>query len=409
MNIERLGWLLAALLAVVGGWWLSVNTEWVETDRFRGAQGEARDNPVYAFEQLLRRLGMAVEHHEALDTMPPPGARLVLLSNDWELVRERAGQLHQWVQGGGHLVLTQVSDWEDTALADWVPVDEIKLKRPARAVATPAAPAASAVRGRRPGRAAGDLGTGLASAPPLWEGVEKLAVCRLFAEYRSLQVHKGQQADWTLKLTEAPGTTQALRVSVGQGSVTVLNLPWQVFDNRNALECDAPLMLAAAMQSMPGATTWVYLHEKRASFLPWLWQQGWVAIVAGLLALAAALWRGAVRFGPRLAPAPRLRRSISEQVRGLGAYLLGHGREALLVAQQRALAEVAARKLQRWSRLPVAEQAAAVAAATDLPVHDLLAALSARFCTRVQLLRYLQVLESARRRLHGTPEERQVP
>ncbi|MFO1250687.1 MAG: hypothetical protein U1E77_05970 [Inhella sp.] len=199
----------------------------------------------------------------------------------------------------------------------------------------------------------------------------------------------------------------ALRVPLGRGSVTALNSGTNLFHNEPALRCDNPLLLAAALQAEAGATAWIYLHEKRQALLPWLWQSGWIAILMGLLALAAALWRAAVRFGPLMAAAPRLRRSISEQVHGLGAYLHKEGREALLAAQQRALLEAAQRSLPGFARLSHAERAAALAAATGLAALELSTALSTRFCTRAQLPSLLLLLETARRRLaHRTSDER---
>ncbi|MDR7335700.1 DUF4350 domain-containing protein [Roseateles asaccharophilus] len=407
MTAQRLAWLLAVVGMALGAWWVSVSTEWVEEDSPRPARGEARDNPVYAFEQLLRKLGMTVAHHETLDALPPPGARLVMLSGDWQLMPERAEQLHQWVRRGGHLVLTRDADWKDSALAAWVPVRDFGLKRPEGAKPRPPAVAASGVLLKR--APVVERRIPLASTPPLWEGVERLAVCDWFPEYQTLQARQGHDEAWTLKLVEPTQTTQALRVPLGQGSVTVLNVSGRVFNNPTVLGCGFPPLLAAVVQAEPGATAWIYLHEKREPLLTWLWQQGWIAIAIFGLALAAALWRAAVRFGPRLAPAPRLRRSISEQVRGLGAYLHRSGHEALLVAQQRALNEIATRTLPRYARLPLAERARAIAEATGLPHDELSTALSMRFCTRAQLPQHLQVLEAARRRLHRTPDERPAP
>ena len=45
----------------------------------------------------------------------------------------------------------------------------------------------------------------------------------------------------------------------------------------------------AILQAEAGATVWFYLSEKRQALLPWLWQEGWIAVVLGSLTLAAAL------------------------------------------------------------------------------------------------------------------------
>ncbi len=424
MKAERLIWLLAVLALGAAGWWLSANTEWVEEDQPRGAQGEARENPTYAAEQLLRGLGMSVAHKEALDTMPPPQARLVLLSNDWELMPQRAEQLQQWVKAGGHLVLMQPPDWSSTVLFEWVPIYRVSLKLPDKDESKPTVPAQPSSQPKRKSRSYWQprplTPTETASTPPLWGTTEWVAACAGFDPERALRARRGHDPSWTLTLVEGTRATravliqqdqalqvgqeripsvQALRVPIGNGSVTVINSHNFALYNDRALSCENPLLLAGAVQAEPGATVWVYLQEKREALLPWLWHGGWIAIVLGGLALAAWLWRATVRFGPRLAPAPRLRRSISEQVRGLASYLHGSGREALLAAQQRALTEQAARRVPRFSRLPATERAQAIAQVTGLGVGDLSTALAARFCTRAELSQHLQVLEAARRRL----------
>jgi hypothetical protein len=205
------------------------------------------------------------------------------------------------------------------------------------------------------------------------------------------------------------GAAQVLRVAVGRGSVTVLNTGVTAFYSGPALRCDNALLLAAALQAEPGATVWIYRHERREALLSWLWHRGWLAIVVGLLALAAGLWRSAGRFGPLLAPPPRLRRSISEQVRGLAAYLHREGRDALLVAQQRALHDTATRRLPGYGRMAKSARAVALASATDLPLDDLARALGARDCRRVDLPQHLHWLETARRRLESLRIERHHP
>lgn len=394
--------IVAALLLVaiaLGAWGISASTEWVEEETRRPARGEARENPVYAFEQLLRKLDMTVERHQALDRMPPQHARLLLLSRDWELVPERAEQLRQWVQRGGHLVLLHASTWNETRLASWVPVATVDVSQQVRErnkarQAAKAAKAAKATSAPDAEYAAED--DDLVSMPPVFDAVDTLASCRSFGSNQRLAPKAGQRASWSLAQEFG---AQALRVPSGRGSVTVLNVHLGAITGVEPLACDNPLLLAAALQAERGATAWIYLNETREALLPWLWHQGWIAIAIGLLALAATLWRGAMRFGPRLAAPPRLRRSISEQVRGLGAYLHREGREALLQAQQRALDEAAARHLRGYARLTLSERARAIEAATGLAHTELSAALSARVCTRAQLPQLLHCLEAARRRL----------
>ncbi|UXH79645.1 DUF4350 domain-containing protein [Roseateles amylovorans] len=495
MTRDRVIGALVALALLAGGWWYYTNTEWVTQSRWRPAKGEARDNPVYAFEQLLRHLGLQAEHHDRLDRLPPEGGRLILLSNEWALMPERAAELRAWVQRGGHLILTRPADWDDTPLEKWVPIIAVDVKKrpvpPAAASAASAGPSAAAAKagaaaqdestsdglpttsssakceasgaashstakddavqspgGKPPnapaqpggahteaddgcsndtaasdaaseddqGAAEGDDDEGDGEAddedddlvraratPPLFGSVDPVRTCSLFYESQRLVLTPGSTAQWTISTGAG---SQGLRVAMGQGSVTVLNVNSQAFMNGSAQQCEHPLLLTSAIQAAPGATVWLYLNEKREALLPWLWHQGWIAIVMGLLALTAALWRHAVRFGPRVAPLPRLRRSISEQVRGLGAYLHREGADALLAAQQRALDDTAARHLPGYRRQTVPERVRLVAEATLLDRHDLASAMTARFCTRAELPPRLHLLETARRRLQDIHDER---
>lgn len=388
MSRERLGVLVVAVLLVLGGWWLSKNTEWATEDVPRGASGEALTNPTYAFEQLLRGLGMQVEHHESLDTLPPPQGRLVLLSSDWSFIPGREAAVKRWVQAGGHLVLPEGA--ATVSLQGWLPANAV-FENTKNAAKPPApAPGASTPKPDPHTRAE------LISTPPLWGDTDRIVTCEddLLAQW--LQVRQGQQPSWTLSRRDA---ARVMRVPVGQGSVTMLTAGPAAFFRTAPLRCDMPLLMAGAVQAEPGAVAWVYLNETREALLPWIWQQGWIAVVLGLLALAAALWRRAVRFGPLQASTPRLRRSIAEQVLGLGAWLQRGGTEALLAAQQRALDETAARALPQYRRLKTVERAAAIADATGLPTQALAAAMVARFSTRTELAARLHLLETARRRL----------
>jgi len=200
---------------------------------------------------------------------------------------------------------------------------------------------------------------------------------------------------WSLESTRG---VESLRVAQGRGSVTIVG-GWFGFTNTQLLRGDNALVAAAALQAAPGAVWWFITDESRESFLPWLWHQGWIALVLGLVALVAALWRAAVRFGP-LAAVPGLqRRSMAEQVRGTAEFLQRHGGDALHAAQVRALRDVAARRLQRQSQRSPTERDAAIAAATGIAPAVLRRALEHRARNPAVLAADLELLETARRRL----------
>jgi hypothetical protein len=191
----------------------------------------------------------------------------------------------------------------------------------------------------------------------------------------------------------------AARVTVGRGTVTVLNgVP---FVYRELFEGDHGELLAAALNLRVGDHV-VFMSEADVASLPELvWRHGAPFVVVLLLSIALSLWRGATRFGPLLAPGEAARRSLAEQVLGTGRFAVRvGGGAALLAAARRALHEAAVRRIVGYERLAGPAQAEAVAAVAGIDGRDLAAALDAGQTTRpLELRTQLSLLETARRQL----------
>ena len=407
---ERLVQVAIVLVAIALGAWLVSATEWAESETQMPSRGEARTNPLYGMQRLLRELGGTVVKRPSLDTMPPPQARLVLLTRHWDVLPERAARLREWVEGGGHLIIPARFARHD-GLKPWLPIrhanvnppDEAKTPEGADMPPDPAQPPKRPADPRAAQRGA--------NAKP-----ERDRDCRVMTEpnsvaasYREGRRYRvcsprlplwfspvaAQPALWSL---EGEHGVESLRVAMGRGSVTVVG-GWAGFSNAHLLRGDNALVAAAALQAAPGAQWWFIADESREPFLPWIWHQGWIAIVLGLVALAAALWRAAVRFGPLAAVPGQQRRSMAEQVRGTGEFLQRNGGDALHAAQVRALRDVATRQLRRQSQRTPAERDAAIAAATGIAPAVLRRALEHRARNPAVLAADLELLETARRRL----------
>jgi hypothetical protein len=144
------------------------------------------------------------------------------------------------------------------------------------------------------------------------------------------------------------------------------------------------------------------MSEVDVSSLPELvWQQGAPVVVVLLVWIALALWRGALRFGPLVAPSESARRSLAEQILGTGRFAVRVGRGAALVgAAKRALHEAASRRIVGYERLSATAQVAAVAGLAGVAAADLGAAMDPNPIQRpVELRSRLALLESARRQL----------
>ncbi|MEO8248733.1 MAG: DUF4350 domain-containing protein [Burkholderiales bacterium] len=380
--LHAAAWLLAIAFAI----WLIQATEWVDEHKPTRARGEALTNPLYAAQTMLRALGATVVQRQDLDEMPPPRGQLILLSNHWDLFEGREERLHDWVEKGGHLVIPGPMALR-APLKDWLPLSH-----------TPLAPL------RKPNADEKDYSVparddcvALAQSPDAPEryfDALGLRACGTRANASFAPQANDQLPLWSMV---GPKGAEMLRVPFGRGTVTVI-ADMDLLRNDDVLQGDNPLIVVAALQAVRGADLMFVAEESREPFMSWLWQRGWVAIMLALLALAAALWRAAVRFGPLAQPAAVGRRSIAEQVRGTAAFLRRHGGESLHAAQLRALSEAAARRLHRAKRTPI-EYARAIGTATGLDATALATALATRSRKSAALAADLKLLETARRRL----------
>ncbi|MEJ8824344.1 DUF4350 domain-containing protein [Variovorax humicola] len=377
---------VALLLVAVLAWLVSV-TEWADTESRTPARGEAATNTLYATQKLLRELGATVVKRPGLDQMPPAQAQLVLMSRRWDLFPDRAKRLQDWVAQGGHLVIPDYLA-SHVGLKAWLPFSAKYVTPSSRPAQAPAAG----------GKLAGDWDcrtvTEPESVPASYSGSRSFQAC-VDQGGRQFTPTGKTQALWSV---QGPAGLEMLRVPVGKGTVTVVG-NWQVLFNSNVLRGDNPLLVASALQARAGAEFWFVVEEAREPFLRWLWRNGQVAILLGLLALALALWRAGVRFGPLIAAAGTQRRSMAEQVRGTAEFLHMHGGDALHAAQVRALDESATRHLRRHAQSAAEQRNAAIAAATGLDARALLLAMALRPRSPGALACDLELLETARRRL----------
>jgi len=419
---------LAALLLALAGTWLVFNTEWVDVDVPPELRGPAKTDPLYTFKRFTEQLGVELATPDNLDRLPPPGATLVLSSWSWDLFPERAAALQHWVEAGGHLVLPTY-EYYGPELA-WttihsVPPPATKMPKPSPSASAPsadedddeddgghadhdenahkAAPPPPPRRNARPPR---PMIVAPRTKPPACPGfVEPPSVPPAFGVHRGYSSCSGsagtlRSASAALWAVDSPRGHVMLRVAIGRGMVTAVNPRLPVFGT-TLLENDEALLLSAALRLARGQQLWLVADEKRAPLLATLWSGGAPAILLGALALALALWRAGVRFGPRLAPAATARRSVAEQIRGTAAFIAHRGGRALHQAQLRALDTLARSRVPGYDALIVGERAAALAPLVGVDVHTLARAMNPTL--NRHLPSALALLETARRRLLLNP------
>jgi hypothetical protein len=370
------GLLVLALVAIIA--YVGSNTYWEDIPIPTPPKGEAVTNPFYAAQRFAEALGARTRRDRSV-ILPSTNAVVVLSAWHWDLTEQRQVAIRQWVEAGGRLVVDDQLTGDLTTFEEWSGVEwdfndaasKAHLKDHDEHTAHPECTPVAEV----------------APGPGAFYGM-----CDL---------------DFTFLKTAAPvrwaladeAGNQAVRVPVGKGSVTVINA--RPFTWRALLRSDHARVFAAATELRRDDEVVFLTETDYPALVALLWRYGAPAVALFLVAVVLFLWRGAVRFGPTLGvPEPR-RRSMAEQIRGSGRFVLTHGDGLPLhAASVRALTEAAHRRIPAYSRLSRPQRAAALAKATGLDGAAIISAIDAVSKRRPhELPATLGLLETARRQL----------
>ncbi|HJR68899.1 MAG TPA: hypothetical protein VKA43_02570 [Gammaproteobacteria bacterium] len=372
----------AVLLIAV---WVAVSTEWGEITLPAPLRGEAASNPFYAAERLVAMLGATSERREALgDTSP--SAVVVLSTWGWDIDAARRDELESWVEAGGRLVVDAALVSGSDAFERWSGITRARDEELA-------AEDEDVIRAEELVEPCEWLYEISYEAADVDDEPAEYQVCDLD---RSRWLESSEPLQWALGDDE---TLQVVRVAVGEGGVTVINAVPFVY--REIFAGDHGPLLVAATQLRAGDHVVFMSEENVSSLLALVWRHGAPVVTVLLFFIALALWRGAMRFGPLIAPVERARRSLGEQILGTGRFVARVGEGAALhAAAVRALHEAAVRRIGGYERLSPEDRTAAVARLAAVDAGALGAALDLRSKQRsLELKGTLGLLESARRQL----------
>ena len=380
MNRGYLSVILAVLVIVGITVWVARNTHWEEITERTSLKGPALHNPFYAAQRLSELLGAQTRFRKEIVTPPPTDAVLVVAFWNWILIPERRDRIERWVHDGGRLVVgSDILSYED--FDRWSGVRrQAEDKEQDNASRLKCAP----------------LHHRLTVSPQTADTAASPREYFESCQFMGNGLRATRKVDW--RLLDNLGHTQALRIPIGRGSVTIIDA--LTFGNLDLLCGDSGALFAAATQLHRGDHIEFLTESEGGMLLKLLWTYGAPVIVLGLLLIALWLWRSGVRFGPLVAAADPARRSLAEQIRGTGLFTLrfGGGR-ALHAAAVRALSEAAARRLPHYDKLPGPERVEALAALTGMGAQELSAALEEPGERRRDIRRTIAVLETARRRV----------
>jgi hypothetical protein len=376
---------LVALIA-----WVASNTYWGDVRVPMPPTGEALTNPFYAVQRFADALGARTAWDRVLVTPPSTKSVIVLSAWHWNLISSRREALERWVESGGRLVVDRTLTGGEDEFEHWSGVRrEYRVDRTAE----------SAHADREGCGSFREEHNGIPSSG----AAARYTMCDL--DGVSFLTSK-QHAVWALR--DASGI-QAIRVAVGRGRVTVINTT--PFRERSLFDGDHGWLFTAATEMRRSDKVHFMSEDAHPSLLALLWQHGAPVVMLTLALVALVLWRGGVRFGPLAAAPDAARRSLVEQIRGTGQFILRHGGDrSLHAASVRALDEAAARRVPTYASLSLDQRAAALARLTGIDGDALAGAVQHVAVSRSrshELRNAIALLETARRRT--LIEDRRIP
>ncbi len=370
-----IGILAAALIA-----WIATNTYWADVKLPMPPKGEALTNPFYTVQRFAETLGARTAWDRIL-MVPPTDSTIVLSAWHWNLSVQRRQLIERWVESGGRLIVDANLTGGESEFTRWTGIG--RDYREGDAV-TPDEPEAD--ENCRTVQQDENQKSSPGAAPRTYRMCDLDSLSFLTT---------GSDPLWALR--DAAGI-QAVRLRIGQGTVTVIN--GTPFGGQHLFEGDHGSAFVAATQLQRGDEVHFVSEDNHPSLLALVWQHGAPVVALGLGVVILALWRGAVRFGPLAALAEPARRSLGEQIRGVGQFTLRYGNgESLHSATVRALDEAAQRRIPNYTRLSTKDRAETMMQITGFEWHDLAAAFTARARRGHELRDAIALLEATRRQL----------
>jgi len=348
MSSNRIITLIVILVLLVCGYWVSQNFRIVETEVSTGYDGEARTNSYYAARQFLRRMGYDARTLSTLDLHNQAygeNSTLLYFGNRQNLGEQRSQQLLDWVERGGHLLLTPQSTLEvddsreDTALdpilneleiyAYYSEYEEEELDQ---------------------------------QESDVWDADEELDLSELVIDGYPTNtfLYSAEQLVGTLPGDQTASDQygiQWLSRGIGRGHVSIMTdfTPFQNYQLEQHQNAQL-LRLVTGMHAREGDIIWL-LHD---TDMPPLWRlilnSALPVVVSCFAILMVWLWGSLFRFGPIVREPEPEQRQLLEHLDAAGNHQRKHAPTKLFSITQSALHKKIARLYPQWSTLEYQEK-----------------------------------------------------
>ncbi|MEJ1381908.1 MAG: DUF4350 domain-containing protein [Candidatus Sedimenticola sp. (ex Thyasira tokunagai)] len=383
---------LAALLAVAlaGGitWWFFNNFERATRESRSAVSPQARKNPLLAADYFLSRSGIesrSVSGRQRLLKMPKEPGLLLISHLGPSLPPERESELLNWIEDGGHLVITpeQERDEESESSGNHL-LDELGVEL-------------LIIDSDELEDAVGSVAVDEKNRDdPTNEKVKLTAIdypgvalpVNIAFQPQRILLDSKEQAEWGGWDEQG---YHLLQYAIGRGRVTVLS------DNRfltnNQIEKgDHALLLWLLARDHERA--WLLYSSNMPSLLRLLWSSAPQLMVTALILLWLVVWHLGLTSGPRLADSTFLRRNLLEHLQAAASFSWRVDRaQKMFESSRRAVEQEWQRRHPILARLDRRERCEWIGEQTGLSARAVESALYGDYSVEQEFIRISSVLQ----------------
>lgn len=338
----------ASLLVVLAGtlfaaWFFSTH-EKVEVEEWVGYRGDARVNPWFAAELLVRELGLESESKPELtpgEWLPPATDTLIMQVTSALGVGPDLYMLLGWAGEGGHLVLLGpdfvTDEGDDTLLVAGV---SLRFAR------------SQLYEAMEEQATQDDFGAEL-------DGGYALGVYSYDAQLELFPAEQG------FDVITHGGEIVAARQKWGDGFVSVVANATRFTNDAIKSGDNARLFADVVIGVIEPGKVWLIFRTRLTPLWQLIWQAAPYLVMSAALIVLLLLWSALPAFGPRIVASADERRSILEHIHASGLFMWRHaGRFSLRESSTEALLREADARHPGLSRLARTGQAEAIARIT---------------------------------------------
>jgi hypothetical protein len=337
--------LLVVLVGSLFAAWFFTSHEKVEVEEWVGYRGDARVNPWFAAELLVRELGHESESKPELtpeEWMPPETDTLIVRLTQSLAAGPESYYLLEWANEGGHLVLLGpelvMGEGDDTLVQLGLGL------RIARSEIHETMAKQQDAQNDFVAELAGDYGLGV-----------------YINDARLEVVNEGQHFD----VIRHFGEIVAARQQRGDGFVSVVANARRFNNDAIGSGDNARLFADVVLGDIEPGKVWLIFRTRLTPLWRLIWQAAPYLVISAVLIVLLLLWSALPAFGPNIVAGADERRSILEHIYASGLFVWKHGGPfSLQESATEALVRDAEARHPGLSRMARTEQAEAIARVT---------------------------------------------